>query len=457
MNRRHFLKSVIAAGAAPTFIPAGILRAQDGKPTPSNRVTFALIGSGSMGNGGLGNVLANPDAQVIAACDVFKSRREKTAKRVDDHYKTTGCAAYGDFRELLARNDLDCVEIATGDYWHIPIALAAARAGKDMYVEKPLGISLDWAYVLRKEINDRKRIFQHGTWQRSSAHFRKACEMVSNGVIGKVRRVEAWTHGMASDVGGIFNEGSKLRQMHLDGLKGAPVPEELDYNMFLGPAPAKPFTAVRGTHHAIFHCSDYALGFIAGWGIHAVDIAQWALGMDHSAPVSYKGTGRLPDIFGLFDTLATWDVQCTYENGIEMHFMDAFTAKPVIEKYRPYCDHGTTFFGEKGWISVDRAAVYASEQEWKAWKIFDCGPNAKKLYESKNQWGNFIDCVKTRKPTINPIESAIIGDVICHLSDMAVRTGREIKWDPKAEKVIDDNEAQLLLSKTPRAPWKIEA
>ncbi len=454
ITRRSFLAASLAAGALPAIIPAGVVRAQEGKPTPSNRVTFALIGSGSMGTAGMRNVLKNKEAQVIATCDPFKSRRERGAKLVDETYQTAGCASYGDFRELLARKDLDCVEIATGDYWHVPLALYAVRAGKDVYVEKPLGVAMQWAWVLREEIAKRKAVFQFGTWQRSHGHFRKACELVRNGVLGKVQRVEAWSHGLGSDVGGIFNEGSAIRNFHINGLKPSPVPDDLDYNLWQGPAPARVHTDVRTMTHGIWHISDYALGFIAGWGIHPVDIVQWGLGTDHSAPVSYQGTGRFPDVRGLFDTLATWDVQCKYENGVELHFMDWLTAKPIVETYRPGCDHGTTFFGEKGWISVDRGSLRTSD---KAWQKIQWGEKDITLYASKgNQWDNFIQCVRTREPTVNPIESAVNGDLICHLSDFAIRTGREIKWDPNAEKIIGDKEAELFLDRTPRAPWKVE-
>ena len=451
-NRRSFLKTSIAAGVAPWIVPAGVVRAQDGRAVPSERVTFALIGCGGMGTAGMREVLKNKDAQVIAACDVFKDRAERGANVVDEHYKAKGCVAVQDFRELLARKDLDCVEIATGDYWHVPLALYAVRAGKDVYVEKPLGVAMKWAWVLREEINTRKAVFQFGTWQRSGGHFRKACELVRNGVIGKVQRVEAWSHSMATDVGGIFNEGSALRNFHLDTKEATP-PDVLNYDLWLGPAPKKTFTNTRVSCHGIYHIYDYALGFIAGWGIHPLDIAQWGLGMDLSAPVSYKGTGRFPDVPGLFDTLATWDVQCKYANGVEMHFMDWSIAKPITEKYRPDCDHGTTFFGEKGWVSVDRGSLRASDKDWP--KI-EWGENDTKLYASKgNQWDNFIQCVKSREPTVNPIESAVNGDLICHLSDIAIRTGRTITWDPQKEVIVNDKDAEKYLDRVPREPWKI--
>jgi len=456
-TRRTFLRAALLAGAAPAIVPAHAVRAQEGKPTPSNKTTFALIGCGNMGPAGVfGNVIKNPDVQIIAMCDVFKSRREARAQAVDKTYGTTGCAAAADFRELLARKDLDCVEIATGDYWHVPIAIHAVRNGKDVYVEKPLGTSVAWSRILRKEINDRKAVFQFGTWQRSQRHFRKACEMVRNGVIGKVQRVEAWAPGMNThDKGGIDDPNSVLSKMHVEGLQSQVPPADLDYDMWLGPAPAAFYSPARVTPDGCYHIADYALGFIAGWGIHSVDIAQWGLGTDGTVPVSYRGTCKWPSARGIFDTISAWDVICKYASGVEMHFMDWKTAQPVITAYRPDCDHGTTFFGEKGWISVNRGAVYVSDKEWK-WDKIEWGEKDTQLLASAqdNQWHGFIDSVRTRKPTVDPIGVAFNGDLICHLSRLAAITGREIAWDAKTEKLVGNGDLAMHLDRTARKPWE---
>ena len=451
-TRRTFIKAILAASAAPVIVPAGVVRAQGSKPTPSNRVALAYIGVGNMGTAGLCQQLANPEAQVVAVCDCFLDRRERAAARVDEAYKTKGCAAVRDFRDLLARPDVDAVEIATADHWHVPLALYAVRAGKDVYVQKPLGTSMRWAWLLREEVKRRKTVFQYGTQQRSDGRFRLVCELVRNGVIGKVRRVEAWCPSMATDVGGIFNEGSALRKFHLDTAT-APVPDTLDYDMWLGPAPAKLYTNARVTTHGIYHINDYALGFIAGWGAHPVDIAQWGLGTDDTAPVAYSGTGRFPDVPGLFDTLAAWDVTCTYASGVDMHFMDWSVAQPIVTQYRGPCDHGTTFFGENGWVSVDRGSMVASNPAWLKTKW---GEKNVRLYESNNQWANFVACVKSRQPTVNPIDTAVNGDLISHLSDIAIRTGRAIRWDPKQERIVGDADAAKRLDRPPRLPWKVE-
>jgi len=456
VTRKAFLKTMLAAGAAPVIVPAGVVRAQDGRPTPANRTTFALIGCGNIGpSRGIRTLVENADTQIIAMCDAFKSRREARAQQVDKHYGTAGCAAVADFRELLARKDLDCVEIATADHWHVPIAIHAVRNGKDVYVEKPLGTAVNWARILRDEVAKRKAVFQFGTWQRSQRHFRKACEMVRNGVIGKVQRVEVWTPGMnTNDKGGIDNPKSGLTKLHTAGLTPQTPPEDLDYDMWLGPAPAAFYSPARVTNQGGYHIADYALGFIAGWGIHPVDIAQWGLGTDHTVPVAYKGTCKWPPVRGIFDTITAWDVACTYENGVELRFMDWKTAKPTVTAYRPESDHGTTFFGEKGWISVDRHALRTSDPEIKWDKIEWAETDTKLLASAQdNQWHGFIDSVRTRKPTVDPIGSAFNGDLLCHLARIAAISGREIKWDAKAEKLIGNDDLAMHLDRTARAPW----
>jgi hypothetical protein len=218
---------------------------------------------------------------------------------------------------------------------------------------------------------------------------------------------------------------------------------------------------------AVYHSSDYAIGYIAGWGVHPADIAQWGLGTDNTAPILYKGTGRSADTPGLFDTLASWDVECQYANGIELRFMDWATAEPLVRKYlRRAQGDGTTFFGSKGWISVDRTGAQASDPKIMKTELPE---NALRLYADKtpasqiagrrgtwkadSHWDNFIDGVRTRKPTLNPIESAFNDDIISHLSNIAVKTGRAIKWDPKAETIPGDAEAAKLLDRVPREPW----
>ena len=452
-TRRTFMKAILAAGAVPAVIPSGVVRAQDGRPTPANRTTFALIGCGWMGPDGVfGNLIQNKDTQVIAGCDVFKSRREKFANRVNEHYGTKGCEAVADFQALLTRKDLDCVYIATPEHWHVAMAMLAIRNGKDVYVEKPLSTGVNWSRILRAEVQKRKAVFQFGTWQRSQRHFRKACEMVRNGIIGDVKRVETWSTGSNVIWGDINDPNSDMGQRHVGGLTPQEVPADLeDFDAWLGPAPAAFYSHARTRWYCV---PDYCLGFISNWNIHPVDIAQWGLGTDHTVPVAYKGTCQWPSIRGICETPIGWDVTCRYANGIELRKMDTKTAEPIITQYRPNNDHGTTFFGEKGWLSVDRGTVYMSDRNIK-WDKIEWKDSDTKLFASAqdNQWHGFIDSVRTRKPTVNPIESAFNGDLICHLASIAAISGREVKWDAKEEKLVGNADLAMHLSRTAREPW----
>lgn len=446
LTRRDFLKAATATAAAlalPTIIPASAL-GRGGAIAPSERITVAHIGVGGMGSGDLQNFIRFDAVQSVAVCDPFKSRREKWANFINQTYaqKTAkgsykGCAAYNDFREVLAREDIDAVVVVTPDHWHVPIALAAARAGKDMYVEKPLGVSVAQDIRLREAIRRYQNVFQHGTWQRSVSNFHRACELVRNGRVGKIQTVHVWSSGSA-------NGGSTTP---------IPVPADLDYEMWLGPAPMRPYTADRCTASGTYFVSDNCLGFIAGWGIHSMDIVQWGLGLDHTSPTVYEGAGAFPTE-GLFDTATSWDVRCQYANGIKMRFMSQDVARPVIKPYRIYSDHGTTFIGTDGWISVDRNGLYASNPAVLKSVI---GPNEVKLYESNDHVRNFLDCIRTREATICPIEVAVRGDTACQLSDIAIRTGRAIRWDPEQEAIVGDEEATRMLARPMRSPWRLES
>jgi len=452
LTRRNFLKgaTTVAAGAvaascrhAPTAAPPGAK-----VPAPSERVTVGHIGTGNMGGGHVQGFLRVKDAQIVAVCDPFRSRREEKAKLIDEHYTKTrskgtykACALYNDFRDLLARDDIDAVVVATPDHWHVPIAIAAARAGKGMYVEKPLGLSIVQNQTLRDVIKRYGNVFQYGTQQRSGRDFRFACELARNERIGKVHTIDVWCPR--------GEEGGSTVPI--------PVPEGFDYDMWLGPAPVAPYTEDRcitgGTgRKGAYHVYDYSIGFIAGWGAHPLDIAQWGNDTDDTCPIEYEGTGAIPTE-GLFNTITTWDMWCLYANGVKMRFMSDDVAKPIIERYHPkFISHGTTFIGSKGWVSVDRQGIYADPPSLLKSKI---GPNEIHLYESNNHRENFIDCVKSGSATVSPLEAAIRSDTISHLCNIVVRTGRKIKWDPVKEMIIGDEGASRMLTRAMRSPWHL--
>ncbi len=440
-SRRTFLKRAAAAMAVPMLIPSHVL----GESAPSNRVNVALIGAGGRGNGLLGDFTKVETARVVAVCDCFKERRETTCTRLKEVYQGDYARPYADFREVLASPDIDAVVVATPDHWHVPIAIAAARAGKDMYVEKPLGVSMEWAWTLRKAVRRNKSIFQYGTQQRSSEKFRRACELVRNGYIGEVQRIDAWCPDISSQY-------SAFSVPQYGSTEPADVPPDFDYDMWLGPAPKKPYTVDRCTCFGAYHIYDYALGFIAGWGAHPLDIAQWGLDTDHTSPVRYEGTGSIPTQ-GLYDTIDSWDMECAYKNGVKIRLMGHRVAEPVVTAYRPWKDHGTTFFGTEGWISVDRSDIHVSDA-----KLLDIVLKADdvRFRESSSHGRDFISCVKSRETPLSSLEAAIRSDTISHLCDISIRLNQPIEWDPEKERIVGNERAQALLSRPLREPWNLK-
>jgi predicted dehydrogenase len=450
IDRRQFLKRTALATAIPTIISSTALGAGD-TPAPSERVNLGFIGVGNRGSGLLGWALQNKHAQVVALSDCFTSRRQRALKAVADAYASqkrkvdTPTKDYADFRQILAREDIDGVVIATQDHWHVPLSTYALKAGKDVYVEKPLGVSVDHGFKLRKLVADKAAVLQYGTQQRSDHYFRSACELTRNGYIGELKTIDAWCDGMRAP--GWYAD--TFKQFHPPTPPQTP-PTDLNYDRWIGPAPMKPYTDNRVTQWGTYHIYDYALGFIAGWGAHPLDIAQWGNNADHCAPVYYKGTGTIPG-GGLFDTIAEWDVQCRYANGVQMHFMDRMTATPLVKKYhRDPRDHGTTFHGTEGWVSVRRGAMHVSDENLRRVKLKDTDVH---LYNSGDHMANFIECIKTRKKPISPIEAAVQSDLISHLSNAAIRLGRPIKWDPVEERIIDDDTAAKSVNRKMRGPW----
>ena len=437
IDRRQFLTRTALAGAAfgfPSIIPSTAL-GKGGKAAPSERVGVGLIACG--GRAGYGGMYKRYEkSQIVAVCDPIKSRREGFSKRFNVD------AAYNDFRELLAREDIDAVHIATADHWHVPIAILAAKAGKDVYSEKPLGISIAHDIAARQIVDKYKRVFQYGAQQRSIEHVRRGIELVLNGHIGEVKQLYVWAPRGA--------EGGSPTPV-------LPVPPGFDYNMWLGPAPEAPFCKdrclVRGGRNGIFHIYDYAIGFIAGWGAHPLDMMQWWADNAGLAevPVHYEGTGRIPTK-GLFNTLVTWDVNCTFSNGLKMRFMDSETVAKTPPHPAAKGGHGTLFVGDKGWVVVSRGGWRFSPKNLRE-KVKD--PGEKRLKVSRDQIQNFVDCVISREEPVDNLHSAVRSDIVSHLCDICIRTGRPITWDNKKETIVGDEQAAKRMNRPLRAPWTL--
>ena len=439
INRRQFLKratgAAVAAAGFPYIVRSSAL-GKAGRLAPSNRITMGCIGMGIQGTGNMRAFLGQEDVQVVAVCDVRKSQREQAKNIVDQHYGSQNCTAYNDFRELIARKDIDAVSIAPPDHWHVLVGLAAARAGKDMYFEKPVGLSVIHAKVLREAVNRYGVVFQFGTQQRSSSNFRFACELARNGRVGKLHTI------LVGVPPGISYPNQQAE----------PVPEGFDYDMWLGPAPWAPYTYqrcrpfdsnedVNWGYGIWYHIYDYCLGMPANWGIHHLDIAQWGNGTEYTGPVEVEGAGVFPRD-GLANCLLTWDVRMKYANGVTMHYAD-------IAK----TEQGIRFKGTDGWVFVRRGNYIEADPKSLLKSVIS--PNEIHLTKSKGHHRNFLDAVKTRGKTICPIEQAVRSDTLCHLNDIVTRLGRKLRWDPEKEEFVNDSEANRMLNRAMRSPWHL--
>ncbi len=448
INRRQFLTKAggTAAGAAvlPSMVPSAAL-GRDGGPSPSERITVGCIGMGNRGRQVLRNFLARRDAQVAAVCDVKSRELAYSRDLVDKHYGWLGCAAYADFRELLARDDIDAVLIAAPDHWHAVMAVAAARAGKDIYLEKPLTLSLAGNQAVRAAVRRYGTVFQFGTHQRSDARFHLACRLVRGGLIGELRRLNVWSP--ASRAGG--------------STKVVPPPDYLDYDAWLGPAPFAPhtehrcsnvFPGTRDPYKIWPYISDYCLGWIAGWGIHALDIALWGGGERLSGPLEIEGSGTVPTV-GVCDTATDWKVAIRCADGVTVDFRSQPAPAEWQRRYGKVEAHGTAFEGSEGWVHVDRSRVTAHPKSLLKSVI---GPGEARLTRSVDHVGNFLDCVKGRAETICPMDAAMAADTLCQLCAIAIRLARRLKWDDRNELFLDDEDAnRMLAARAMRGPWRL--
>ena len=448
LSRRHFLRTATTAAVAlPTLVPASVL----GANAPSKRIHVGCVGVGPQGRGVMSNFLPQPDCRVMAVCDVSKRNLDEAVKMVNGANKDSGVVILHDYRELIARQDIDALLIATPDHWHVPVALAAARAGKDMYVEKPMGLSVEEDQMLRKVCQQKKTIFQFGTQQRSSQQFRLACELVRNGRIGKLKNIDVWC--AASMPGG----------------STAPIapPADLDYDVWLGPAPQTPYTLGKaydegGAWKTWWFNYDYALGFIAGWGVHPLDIAYWGHPGMMKGVLRVEGPGLIPTE-GACNTSVAWNLQFRFADGVTMHYrgMPNGTAPSALnnfddwrKKYGPIVDHGTAFEGTEGWVLVDRTQIRTSPESLVETKF---GANDKLLTKSSNHVRNLLDSIKSRQPAICPIEDSVQADILCHVSDIATRSPKALQWNPAKEQFVGDAEANKRLKLRPqRAKWAIK-
>jgi len=421
ISRRQFLRGAAGAGLAlPCIVPASVF----GADAPSKKITIGFIGVGDHGTGwNLQYYFRRTEARIVMVCDVDGYRLRKAKAMVDAHYDNEDCAMSKDFRDVLARKDVDAVMISTPDHWHTLISVMAARAGKDVQCEKPT-LTISEGKILIETIRKHNRVFQTSTEDRSVPEYHRMAELVRNGRIGKLQRIEVILP----------------KQPNVPGDPSPqPVPADLDWEMWLGPAPFAPYTKDR-VHFNFRWIWDYSGGIICDWGAHLFDTAQWANDTERSAPVEIEGTGTHWE-GGLYNTVKDYDVTYRYANGVVM------TCKPGNPSIK--------FIGTDGWVGNTgwRGPVEASSAEILNSKI---GPNEIHLYTNPDgEHADFLKCVKSRKDPYFPVDIGHRVSTVCHLANIAIRAGRKLNWDPKAERFIDDDGANAMLSRPMRSPWKL--
>jgi len=383
---------------------------------------MGCIGMGGQGTGNMRGFLGKREIQVVAVCDVEKKHRERAKKFVDDKYGNSDCKMCLDFREVVERKDIDALSLAMPDQWHSIPAIMGARSGKDIFAEKPLARTIREGRAMCDAVHRYGRIWQTGSQQRSDGNFHRACELVRNGRIGKVHKVEV---GLPTG-GGTGNNPIQ------------PVPEGLDWDFWLGPAPWVPY---RGVSHWNWRwIMDYSGGQLTDWAGHHIDIAHWGLGLDRTGPIEIEGKGVYPKD-GMYDAPTEYDFTCKYANGLVM----------TVTNNRKNAQ-GAKWYGEKGWIYVKRGKL---ESEPKSVLDEVIGPDEIKLYRSRDHKQNFVDCVKSREETIAPIEVGHRSISVGLLGEIAMLTEQKLRWDPEKEVFGNSDQANRLLSRPMRAPWHL--
>ncbi len=443
MTRRSFLRTAALASGALAVSPlvlSGRALGANGTVSPSNRIPIGVIGTGRQSAyANIPGFLQEADAQIIAVCDVDSWRLAKAKKQVEDFYAKQkdsgsfkGCATFRDWRELIARKDIDAVMIATPDHWHVIMALAALKAGKDVACEKPLTRNIAEGRLLADTVKKLGRVFRTDSEFRCNRACHQAVTLVRNSKIGRLQRILTATP----------------KDNTISPQPDMPVPAELDYEMWLGPAPQKPYTEKRvhprnedKGRPGWLLIRDYADGMLANWGAHLNDIAMWANDTEHTGPIEIEATGKYPPADNLWDVIQEFDAQFLFANGVRLACQT--TGKPLMR-----------FEGTEGWVQVVYPTeITASNEALLSWKP---GSGDITFPLKKSEKRDFLDCVKSRQQPMYTAEGGHRNASLSHLALASVDLGRKLKWDPKAEKVIGDDEANKLLQPKPhRAPWSV--
>ena len=448
-SRRSFIKATLGA-AAVTGFPAIVPSSVFGQNAPSNRINIGAIGVGRISRAhDLPGIWQHDVSRIVAVCDLDSNRVELGKAFINAHYADTtgkpynGVTGYRRYQDLLANKDIDAVVISTPDHQHALCAVAAVRAGKDVYLQKPASLTIAEGRYLSDTVQKSGRIFQIGSQQRSWKQFHRACELVRNGRIGQLKHVEIGLPGDPS--------GPEAPEM--------PVPKNLNYDAWLGSTPVKYYTEMRVHPQADFsrpgwlRCEQFGAGMITGWGAHHVDTAHWGMDTERTGPVEIWGTAEFPTS-GLWDVHGKFKTDAVYANGMTMSISGDYP-------------NGIKFYGSEGWIFVTRDELVTASDPVSGTKAEPLtasnpkiltsviGPNEIHLYESAEHHGNWLDCIRSRKETAAPVEIAHRACSTCLLHHIAMKTKRRLHWDPAKEHFINDAAANAMLSRPQRAPYAL--
>jgi predicted dehydrogenase len=428
----------------PTVAPASAL-GRGGAVAPSNRITMGCIGVGNEGTSDMKRFLKDERVQVLAVCDPNRESAgywdgaiggrapamryaDKAAAERAGKTSYTACAGYEDFRDVLARDDIQAVTVCTPDHWHAIQCVMAAMAGKDIFCQKPLSLTVVEGRAIADAVKKYNVVFQTGSQQRSDPFFRTACEWVRNGRIGKLHTARCGMPGGRPDLGKTADRKAPEK-----------VPEGFNYDLWLGPAPEAPYAPAR-CHVNFRWIFDYSGGQVTDWGGHHPDCAQWGMGTELTGPIEIRNQKAEFPPDPLWNTATEYYFEAIFENGVKMIISDKEQG-------------GVRWQGEDGWVWADRHRIGGDPSSMLDTPL---GPDEVHLYRSANHWRNFVDCIISREPTVAPAEIAHRSITISHLGNIAMRLGREkLRWDPAKEQIIGDAEASKMLSREYRAPWKL--
>lgn len=450
-TRRSFLKKTTGAAAAfgfPSIIPSSVL----GQNAPSNKITMAVFGWGMQGPGNTNAFMNEPDCQVLAACDLDKKHLEAAVNTINNKQGNKDCKAYHDYREVMARKDIDSVMIAIPDNWHALVSVEAAKNGKHIYGEKPLARTIAEQQAIVKAVQKAGVVWQTGSWQRSQSQYRMAAELVRNGLIGKLQNVVVGLPSGHNDFAGTKSKNQIT-----------PPPAELDYEMWIGPATMEDYIEAR-VHKNWRWNYNIGGGQLLDWIGHHCDIAHWGMDCDSTGPVEMRPiSSKFPPRTDMWNTATDYQAESTYANGVKM----------LISNAHDDIKMGAKWIGTDGWVWVDRSGFDCSNPEWKETfnkrerdgKVTQAGKPKKlgddviktKLYDSPGHQRNFLDCIKSKQPTVTPVTTAHRSATPGHLALISLMTNTTIKWDPEKEVIVGNDEAAKLLSRDYRGPWKLEA